>query len=75
MEGEEEFLPRLKCLIGGEIPDPLGPIIWKGAGIEEGGCGNSRGEILQEGEAGAHRFLMGVLKCVEVLQEAGVLPP
>ena len=54
VEGVEEFLPRIKCLLGGNLAVPLGTVIWKVFGLEEGWCGDVHKEIVQEGEAGAH---------------------
>ena len=48
LKGEETFPPRLKCLPGEEFSVPLGPNVWKGVGLEEGGCGNGRKEIFRE---------------------------
>ena len=72
VEGEEEFMPRLQCLLGGEITVPLGPIFGKVFGLEEEECGK---DISQEGETGTHRLLLGVLERVDVLWEVGVLIP
>ena len=74
-EGDEEFPPRLQCLIFGELAAPLGRIVGKGVGLDEGGCGDGHKEIVQEGEADAYRLLLGVLERVEVLWDTGVPLP
>ena len=75
VEGEEEFPPRLQCLLDGDLAVTLGTIVWKGVGLDEGGCVNGCKKIVQEGEAGMHRLLLGVLECIEALWYVGFLLP
>ena len=75
VEGEEEFLPRLQCMLGGELAISTGLIVEKKIGLEEGVCVDGREEILREGEVSAHQLLMGVLERVELLRDVGVLLP
>ena len=75
VEGLEEPLPRLPCLIRFGLPVPCWVVVGEGVGLEDGGRGKGGEPGSGDGEVGAVGLALGLLEPHDVLRHAGVGRP